>query len=63
MRRTSGEAISPLGKASDYPERYDPGLLFAMPRAPGREALGIEGVLPFRGGDFWTAYELTWLDP
>lgn len=63
MRRTSGEAISPLGKASDYPERYDPGLLFAMPRARAREALGIEGVLPFRGSDFWTAYELTWLDP
>lgn len=54
---------SPLGKATDYPERYDRALLFAMPRAPAREALGVGGVPPFHGADLWTAYELTWLDP
>src|SRR5262249_26234339 len=53
---------SPLGKATDYPERYDPGLLFAMPREPERAALGVGGAAPFRGADLWTAYELTWLD-
>jgi 7-cyano-7-deazaguanine reductase len=53
---------SPLGKATDYPERYDPALLFAMPRAHAREALGMGGAAPFRGADLWTAYELTWLD-
>ncbi|HUH94192.1 MAG TPA: NADPH-dependent 7-cyano-7-deazaguanine reductase QueF [Casimicrobiaceae bacterium] len=55
-------ASSALGKPTDYPERYDPALLFTMPRAPQREALGIEGAPPFTGSDFWTAYEITWLD-
>jgi 7-cyano-7-deazaguanine reductase len=53
---------SPLGKTTDYPERYDPALLFSMPRAAGRDSLGFGGVAPFRGADLWTAYELTWLD-
>ena len=53
---------SPLGKPTGYPERYDPALLFPIPRAPQREALGIGGALPFGGSDFWTAYEITWLD-
>jgi len=53
---------SPLGKATDYPERYDPRLLFSMARAPQREALGLTGALPFAGVDLWTAYEITWLD-
>ena len=53
---------SPLGKATDYPDRYDASLLFAVPRAPQRVALGIEGNLPFFGCDVWNAYEITWLD-
>ena len=53
---------SPLGKATDYPDRYDASLLFAVPRAPQRAALGIEGNLPFFGCDVWNAYEITWLD-
>src|SRR6202163_734809 len=53
---------SPLGKATDYPDRYDASLLFAVPRAPQRAALGIEGNLPFTGCDVWNAYEITWLD-
>jgi 7-cyano-7-deazaguanine reductase len=53
---------SPLGKATDYPDRYDASLLFAVPRAPQRAALGIEGNLPFSGCDVWNAYEITWLD-
>jgi 7-cyano-7-deazaguanine reductase len=53
---------SPLGKATDYPERYDSSLLFSLPRAPQREALGLMGALPFAGVDLWTAYEITWLD-
>ena len=54
---------SPLGKATDYPDRYDASLLFAVPRGPQRAALGIRGALPFYGCDLWTAYEITWLDP
>src|ERR1700681_643990 len=53
---------SPLGKATDYPDRYDASLLFAVPRAPQRAALGIQGNLPFSGCDVWNAYEITWLD-
>jgi 7-cyano-7-deazaguanine reductase len=54
---------SPLGKPAAYGERYDPGLLFPIERAPQRSALGLVGPLPFSGVDLWTAYELSWLDP
>ena len=53
---------SVLGKATDYPDRYDPSRLFPMARAAQREALGIVGRLPFSGVDIWTAYEISWLD-
>jgi 7-cyano-7-deazaguanine reductase len=53
---------SPLGKATDYPDRYDASLLFSVSRAPQRSALGIAGNLPFSGCDVWNAYEITWLD-
>jgi len=54
---------SPLGKPTDYPDRYDPSLLFAIPRAAQRASLGLGDVLPFDGADLWTAYEITWLEP
>ena len=53
---------SPLGRSTDYPERYDPSLLFPIERASQREALGLREPLPFAGVDLWTAYEITWLD-
>ena len=56
-------ARAPLGRLAHHVDRYDAGLLFAVPRAPQRAALGITGALPFAGVDAWTAYELTWLDP
>ncbi|MDY0069862.1 MAG: NADPH-dependent 7-cyano-7-deazaguanine reductase QueF [Porticoccaceae bacterium] len=49
-----------LGAPTEYPDRYAPELLVAIPRAEGRAALG--GVA-FHGVDIWTAYELSWLDP
>jgi 7-cyano-7-deazaguanine reductase len=55
-------AQAPLGRPSAHPDRYAASLLFAVPRAPQRAALGITGALPFTGADVWTAYELTWLD-
>jgi 7-cyano-7-deazaguanine reductase len=51
-----------LGKAVTYADRYDPGLLFPIPRAANRAALGIGHELPFHGVDVWNAYELSWLD-
>lgn len=53
---------SPLGKASASAERYDPSLLFPIPRAEQRRVLGINNALPFEGVDIWNAYELSWLD-
>lgn len=55
-------AASPLGHATDYPDAYDPTLLFPVARGPQRKEIGITGVLPFAGADVWTAFELTWLD-
>lgn len=53
---------SPLGKATQYPEQYDPSLLYAIPREPQRQALGLMASTPFYGEDIWNAYELSWLD-
>ncbi|MDR6538258.1 NADPH-dependent 7-cyano-7-deazaguanine reductase QueF [Variovorax soli] len=54
---------SQLGRASAYVDRYDPGLLFPIPRSTQREAMGLAtGPLPFFGADLWTAFELSWLN-
>lgn len=53
---------SPLGKTTAYADRYDPGLLFPIPRAAKREEIGVSEPLPFHGVDVWNAYELSWLD-
>lgn len=54
---------SQLGKATPYDDRYNPGLLFPLPRAPKRAEVGISGQLPFLGADLWMAFELSWLNP
>lgn len=53
-----------LGRTAVHPDRYDPGLLFAIPRATQRRAIdiGAGDPLPFHGVDIWNAYELSWLD-
>jgi 7-cyano-7-deazaguanine reductase len=53
---------SPLGKNTPYADRYDPSLLFAIPRAEKRAEIGVAELLPFHGVDIWNAYELSWLD-
>ena len=53
---------SPLGKASLYPETYQPALLHPIARVESRLELGIQSQLPFVGADLWTAYELSWLN-
>ena len=52
----------PLGKATEYPDRYSPQVLFPVPRIDGRRALGLGDELPFQGEDIWNAWELTWLE-
>lgn len=54
---------NPLGKQTAYPTRYDPELLFAIPRRPARESLDLAEPPPFSGVDIWNAYELSWLLP
>jgi 7-cyano-7-deazaguanine reductase len=64
MQRPDILEHAPLGRESAYPEHYDAGLLYPIPRAANRAALGIEeGALPFIGQDEWHAFELSWLNP
>src|SRR5579871_1204993 len=53
---------SPLGKSTVYADRYDPSLLFPIPRQAKRDEIGVSDPLPFQGVDIWNAYELSWLD-
>ena len=53
---------SPLGKTTAYADRYDPSLLFPIPREQKRAEIGVIEPLPFHGVDIWNAYELSWLD-
>lgn len=53
---------SPLGKHTVYADRYDPSLLFPIPRQAKRDDIGVHEPLPFHGVDVWNAYELSWLD-
>ena len=54
---------SPLGKNTDYIEHYAPELLFPIPRQDKRDELLIDSqALPFFGTDFWTGYEVSWLN-
>lgn len=53
----------PLGQSTEYPTRYDPGLLFPVARAEKRAEIGLSDSLPFHGQDIWTAFEVSWLEP
>jgi len=53
-----------LGKSTQYPDQYDPSLLFPIPRVENRSKIGIQvgQALPFVGVDIWNAFELSWLN-
>jgi len=52
-----------LGQTTAYPTEYDAGQLKAVPRALNREPIGIrDAQLPFDGVDYWTGYEVSWLN-
>ena len=55
------DANLPLGRKTDYPNKYSPESLFPISRADARESNRIEMPLPFGGTDIWNAWELTWL--
>lgn len=63
MHITEKDHITHLGVRSHYPDQYSPQLLEALPRARGREVIGLNTpALPFTGYDLWTAFELSWLN-
>jgi 7-cyano-7-deazaguanine reductase len=51
-----------LGQSADYPTRYAPELLFAIARAPARQAYADLPALG-QGMDWWHVFEISWLDP
>lgn len=51
----------PLGRPTDYPERYDASLLASMPRSESRTAHGLDREPTFAGEDVWRGYEFSWL--
>jgi 7-cyano-7-deazaguanine reductase len=53
---------NPLGEKSDLPDKYDPEILYPIPRWPSRSLLDIEKKVPMHGFDYWRAYELSWLN-
>ncbi len=53
---------APLGKSSQYPEKYDPSLLFPIARQIGRDYLSIQPHPTWVGEDIWRAFEVSWLN-
>lgn len=53
---------NPLGESIPNPSRYDPGILYPIPRGSARALLDIEKKLEMYGFDHWRAYELSWLN-
>lgn len=62
MAAGDGERDMLLGRDTPAVEHYTPGLLYPIPRADARLALGLTDPLPFCGVDLWHAYEMSWLD-
>ena len=61
MTNTPDQSL--LGKPAALRHEYAPDLLYPIPRAGQRQAIGVGGQPPFFGADLWTAYELSWLTP
>jgi 7-cyano-7-deazaguanine reductase len=53
---------NPLGEKIPSPSKYDPGILYPIPRWPARSLLDIDKKLLMYGMDHWHAYELSWLN-
>lgn len=50
-----------LGKATLYPESYQPDVLFPIPRQPNREKLPVPLNRVALGVDWWHVFEVSWL--
>lgn len=56
------KATNPLGESIPSPSKYDPGVLYPIPRWAARSLLDIDKKLSMHGLDHWHAYELSWLN-
>ncbi len=52
---------NPLGKPTQYIDKYSPELLFAIARKDKRSELNSR-YLDFKGQDIWNAFEISWLN-
>lgn len=52
---------NPLGEKTRNPVKYDPTILYPIPRWPARSLLDIDKKIQMYGLDHWHAYELSWL--
>ena len=46
-------AENPLGGGTPYPDKYDPGILYPIPRWPARSLLDIDKKILMYGIDHW----------
>lgn len=53
---------NPLGEILASPSRYDPTILYPIPRAPARANIAWEAAGEVFGFDHWQAFELSWLN-
>ena len=53
---------NPLNERSEFPRRYSPEVLFAIPRDISRSSIGIDERFNIKGVDHWRAYEISWID-
>ncbi|GJM13127.1 MAG: NADPH-dependent 7-cyano-7-deazaguanine reductase [Pseudohongiella sp.] len=53
---------NPLGSHTEHPKKYQPDVLYPIPRWASRSLLDIDKKIRMFGLDHWQAYELSWLN-
>lgn len=53
---------NPLGSQTEHPRKYQPEVLYPIPRWASRSLLDIDKKVLMYGLDHWQAYEISWLD-
>lgn len=53
---------NPLGTQTEHPKKYQPSVLYPIPRWASRSLLDIDKKIRMFGLDHWQAYELSWLN-
>lgn len=62
QEKTEFAKANPLGEILASPSRYDPTILYPIPRAPARANIAWEAAGEVFGFDHWQAFELSWLN-